>query len=92
MDEVGQRASEPIELPHHERIARLEGFQARGQPGPRVLPPRGVILIEPLGRDPGGEEGIALEIEALGAIAFGDPHVAKKHRPPFLAEKLHRPP
>jgi hypothetical protein len=51
-----------------------------------------VILIEPLGRDPGGEEGIALEIEALGAIAFGDPHVAKKHCPPFLSEKLFTPP
>jgi hypothetical protein len=33
-----------------------------------------------------------LEIEALGPIAFGDPHVAKKHHPPFLAEKLFIPP
>ena len=91
MDKVGQRASEPIELPYHERIARLEGFQARGQPGPLVLTAGGVILIEPLGRDPGRQKGIPLEIEALGPIAFGNPHVAKEHRPPFLAEKLHTP-
>jgi hypothetical protein len=72
---VGQRASEPIELPYHERIARLEGFQARGEPGPLVLAAGSVIRIEPLGGDPSRHEGIPLEIEALGPIAFGDPHI-----------------
>jgi hypothetical protein len=91
-DEVGQRAAEPIEFPHYERIARLERFQARGEPGPLVLTAGGMILVEALGRDPGRQEGIPLEIEALGPIVFGDPHVAKEHRPPFLSEKLHRPP
>jgi hypothetical protein len=62
---VGEGASEPIELPHHERIARLQGFQARGEPGPRVLPAGGVILVESLGRDPGRHEGIPLEVEGL---------------------------
>ena len=44
------------------------------------------------GGDPGRQEGIPLEVEALGPITFGDPHVAKEHRLPFLLEKLSIPP
>src|SRR6516225_985483 len=74
-DEVGEGASESIEFPHYERIAWLEGFQTRHEAGPCVLTAGGVILVESLGRDPSRHEGIPLEVEALGPIAFGDPHI-----------------
>ena len=38
-DEVGEGTSEPIEFPHHERIARLECLEARREPGPRSWRP-----------------------------------------------------
>jgi hypothetical protein len=44
-DEMFEIAPEPIEIPDHERIARLEGLETGGQTGTVLLATRGKVLI-----------------------------------------------
>jgi hypothetical protein len=45
VDQVVQVAAEPIELPDDEWVAVAMRFQARGEPGPVIASPGGVVVI-----------------------------------------------
>lgn len=79
IDQMTQSASEAVELPRDERVARAQTLQANLEPRPIVAPPGSVILVEPGTLDPGGDQGVALQVEDLRAVRFGNPHVADQH-------------
>jgi hypothetical protein len=81
---VAEVAAQAIEFPDHQRVRRAEGFETRGEARPGVMAARGQILIEPVRGDPCHDEGIALEIQDLGAIGLRDPHVPEEHTSPSL--------
>ena len=62
-----QVATEPVELPGHERIAGPQRLETRFQPGPIVLLAGRMILIKLAGRNTGAEQSVALEVERLAA-------------------------
>jgi hypothetical protein len=68
VDEVTQIASELVELPHDQRIARAQHFERCHQPWAGVEPTRGVILIEVLSSTARSHERVALQIGRLRAI------------------------
>jgi len=75
LDEVAQRASEAVEPPHDDDVARagvVEQLLPGGQPGRRA---RRLVLEEPLAL--GGAEGVALQGEPL--VLVRDPGVADPH-------------
>ena len=80
VDQVAEIASEPIELPHHERVAFAKRLQARGEAWPLVLRSGSRVAVDvPLG-DAGGDQGVALQVEHLRAVGFRDAHVADERR------------
>ena len=78
--QVFEVASQPVKLPDHQRIPRLQGFETGLKTWPAVLTPRGVIFIKTRGLHPGSQQGIALEVQRLRAITFRDPHVPNEHQ------------
>jgi len=80
-DQMLQIPPEPIQFPDDQRIARLEGLQTAAQPRAVILPAGGQVCVDTMGIDPRRCQGIALEIEHLGAIPFGDTDVADQHTP-----------
>ena len=80
VDEMPKIAPEPIELPHHERVALAQRLQAGGEAWPLVLRAGCRVAVDvPLG-DAGGEQGVALQVEHLRAVGFRDAHVADEGR------------
>jgi hypothetical protein len=74
-DDVGQRASDPVELPHHERIALARCVERLGQARAVGRAARTNVVVDPLAS--GARERIALQVEAL--LARRDAHVADQH-------------
>jgi hypothetical protein len=60
---VAQVAAEPVELPGHQDVAPAQGLEAGGETGPVMALARGQVVVELLGRHPGGEQGVALQVE-----------------------------
>ena len=54
-----------VQFPDHEGIAGMQGFEARGQPRPRLLGPGRHVVIEIELLDSGCHQGIVLQIELL---------------------------
>ena len=79
VDEVAQVAPEPVELPRHQHVALPQRLEAGGEPRPVVALAGGQVLVEVLGLDPGGEQGVALQVEQLAAVGLRDAHVAEQH-------------
>lgn len=79
IDQMPHIAAQAIELPDHETVACSQGLKTRGQPGAIVPFARGLVFVEVLGQDTGFQQGVALQIEDLGAIGFRDPHVTQQH-------------
>jgi hypothetical protein len=50
---VAQIPTQPIEFPHHQRVAGLQRLQASHQTRPGVVAPAGQIFVNTLRRDPG---------------------------------------
>lgn len=76
-----QTASEPVELPHDQRVPRPQGLQARRQPGAIVLLARRTVLVEPAPIDPGREQSVALGVGGLSPVSLRHPHVPDEHPP-----------
>jgi len=75
VDQLVQIPAEPVQLPHNQPIALPQRLQAGGEPGPVVVAPRRVVLVELGGIDTGGEQGVALQSvtlqgDSLRAVGF----------------------
>lgn len=79
LQEVWEAAAEPVELPHHEVVARLEIGDAGLQPGPVVPGSGGVVLVEVPVVDAGGHERVALQVDRLALVGRRHPHVPDQH-------------
>ena len=77
--EVAEVTSEAIELPDDERIFRAKRLEAPVEPGTAVTLSGSLVLVDRPRRDARGNERIALEVEALGAIGLRDACVANQH-------------
>jgi hypothetical protein len=71
VDQVVKVATEPVELPDHERVPVPERFEAGGEPGTVVAAPGGVIVVEVVGIDAGGEQRVALQVGGLRSVRSG---------------------
>jgi len=76
---VLQVAPEPVQLPEHERVAGLQRLEAGEEAGPGVIAAGGKVLVNALGPDAGGEQGVALRRERLAAVALRDSGVADEN-------------
>ena len=63
LDDVGQRAPDAVELPHHQRIARTRHLERTGKTRPFGRTPGAGIVVDTLAA--GLRDGVALQIEAL---------------------------
>jgi hypothetical protein len=72
-------SAKAVELPRDERVTLAQALQTSLEPRPIVAPPGGVILVEPGTLDAGGDQGVALQVEDLRAVRFGNPHIADQH-------------
>ena len=70
---MAQVAPEPVEFPNNQRVAAPQRLEGGIKPRPVVAPPRGAVLIDVLGRDPGRGERVALEVVDLAAVRLRDP-------------------
>ena len=78
---MAQVATETIELPDHQGVALAQGFGAGEQAEPVVAASGGKVLVKAPIRHAGSEQGVALQVEHLGAVSLGHPHVAEEHVP-----------
>ena len=65
IDQVREGAAEPVELPDDESVARAEVVQGGFQAGAVGFRAAGDVGIETLRVAAGGEQGVALQVEAL---------------------------
>ena len=71
--------AEAVQLPHDERIAFPQCFQADSKAGPVITLARGCVLIDVVGINAGGKQGITLQVGHLTAIRFAYPNVTDQH-------------
>src|SRR3546814_15488348 len=64
-EQVRQRATEPVEFPHHQHIAGSNELKRPRQAGTVILRARGTILKQVTRIDAGGEPPVALQVRAL---------------------------
>lgn len=69
-DQVAKVAAEPIELPDHQGVARLERLEAGDQSRAGIVAPGCEILIDAARVDAGREQRVALRLQNLCAIGF----------------------
>ncbi len=67
VDQVVQVAAEPVELPDDERVPVPERFEAGGETGAVVVASGGVVVVEVVGVDAGGEQRVPLQVDSLGS-------------------------
>ncbi|TWB33269.1 hypothetical protein FBZ90_13511 [Nitrospirillum pindoramense] len=79
VEQVGQRAAETVEFPHHQRIARLQEVEARLETGPIITRTGCLVLEQMAGVHSGSDQSIALQGLALTVILGRDAHVADQH-------------
>ena len=81
VDQMAKAAAEPVELPDDEGVTFAEGLEARLEARAVVALAAGGVAVEVSLRHAGGEERVALQVEDLRAVGFGDAHVADEgHR------------
>ena len=85
---MAQIATEPVQLPDDERIARLKRLEAGGEARPGIVPTRGHILINARWIDAGRVQRVALRFQGLRAVRLGHSDIAdeqcvpRQKRPP----------
>ena len=77
--QMRQRPAEPVQLPDHQAIAGPDEGQRLCQAGAVVAAAAGVILEQVPLIDPGGEKGVALQVQHLPVAVGRDAHVADQH-------------
>ena len=83
---------EPVEFPEHQRVARLNGLQARGQAGAIIASTRSKIFVNAGGIDASGQQRVTLRRQRLGAVRLGYADIADQHRSPAAHQESWRLP
>jgi hypothetical protein len=84
-DDVGQRAADPVEFPHDQRVALPRHLKRLRQARAVGCAARADVVVDPLA--PNARERVTLEVEAL--LARRHAHVADQHPSPRAV--LHQP-
>ena len=72
VDQMGEVAAEAVELPGDEHVAPAQGAQAVVESRP-VVAYAGREVVVDVGRvDAGVAQGVALQVQRLGAVGLGD--------------------
>ena len=81
--QVLQIASEPVELPHDERVSRLQRLEAGVEARAVILASGGAVFVDALRGDAGVEKRVALQVQELAPIGLGDPRIADQQSRSF---------
>jgi hypothetical protein len=68
VDRAAEVAAEPVELPDDRLGALARRLGVGGEPGPVLAPARSAVLVEPPGRNAGGERRVALQVDRLPVV------------------------
>ena len=68
VDQMAQVASEPIELPEHQRVAGLDRLQTGGQPRAGIVATGCQVLVDASGVYAGRQHRVPLRRQRLGAV------------------------
>src|SRR5262249_2182948 len=79
VQEMRQRAPEPVQFPDDETITSPDGGQCLLASGGRLPPPAGRICKQMSWSDAGGEQGVALQVCGPPVGVPGNPHVPHEH-------------
>ena len=77
--EVGEAATEAVELPDDEHVARPERAHAAVKPRPVVADTGRAVLVDVAGVNARGLQGVSLQVQRLGAVRLRDAGVADQH-------------
>jgi hypothetical protein len=75
-------APQSIDLPNDERIALAQSLQAGGEGRAVVVLARGPVIVEVVRIDAGRDQRVALQVEPLAAVGFGDAGVSNAYVSP----------
>ena len=80
VDQVNEVAAEAVELPDDEHVALPQGPQAAVESRPFVADAGGEVVVE-VDRvvDASGPQGVALQVQRLGAVGLREAGVADQH-------------
>lgn len=93
-DEVVEASTEPVQFPNHQGVPVSQRLETGDQPWSVIDLAGGLVLVELFSLNTSIEEGVALQVDALGAVGFRDAHVANQHgrQPPSrIRPYLRRP-
>jgi len=79
LGQMGERSTEPVELPDDQDIAVAQRFEAGGETRAIVAAAGCAIIIDVVRLYPGGAQGVSLQVDRLGAIGFRHAGVADQH-------------
>ena len=79
IDQMLQVASQAVELPVDERIAVPQRLETGGESQAILVCAGGLVFVEGVGTDTSSEERIALQVQHLTAVRFGDAGIAEQH-------------
>ena len=79
VDQVDEVATEAVELPDDEHVARPERAHAAVESRPVVADARREVVVDVDGVDARGPQRVALQVQRLGAVCFRDAGVANQH-------------
>ena len=69
-DQVFQITPQSVELPHHERVARLQRLQAGVEARAVIVASGGAVFVDALRGDAGVEKRVALQVQELAPIGL----------------------
>ena len=79
VDQEGESATEAVELPDHEHVARPERAHATVEPRAVVADAGREVVVDVDGVDARGLQRVALQVKRLGAVRLRDAGVAEQH-------------
>ena len=79
VDQMGEVAAQAVELPDDEHVVRPQRTQAVVESRPVVAAAGGAVVVDVVGVDALGPQGVALQVQRLGAIRLRDAGVADQH-------------
>ena len=76
---MGEVAAQAVELPDDEHVALPHGPQAAVEARPVVAETGGEVVVEVERVDAARPQGVALQVQRLGAVGLRDAGVAEQH-------------
>ncbi len=79
IDQMLQIAPQPVELPDHKGVPLPQRLEASGKGRTVVFLAGCLVVVDMVGIDASRHQGIALQVEYLAAVSFGDAGVSHEH-------------